>query len=233
MIYGYKSIKTLIAKVYRDLHITEESRWTSMIEWAAEALELIGVFYQYVPKTVDLEVVGKRVALPCDLHDIQQISFQGRPLVYGSGTFDTTDDCADCKENKTISQFVYTVNDSFINTNFDGIICLSYTAVPLDEDGFPLIPDDISFSNAIEAYIVKMLYYPDLLRGTINPNLYDKLENDWNYKCMQARGKGNMPSLDQMESIKNSWLRIMPQINEHAFFFNDLSKQESIRLGKR
>lgn len=233
MISGYTSIKPLIAKVYRDLKLTEEDRWVSMIEWAAEAINLIGAFQQYIQKTEILTVTGKRTSLPCDFYQLQQIEYQGVPLVEGSGTFDTTDDCKDCNNNQTKNRYIYTINNSYVFTNFDGDICMSYLAIPIDDEGFPLIPDSVVYYDAIFRYIVMKIYYVDFLAGRLPLAVYDKLENDWLTKCMAARGKANMPNLDQMENIKNSWVRLIPQMNEHASFFTNMNAQEQLRLGRR
>lgn len=233
MITGYKSVKPLIAKVYRDLQLSEEGKWASMIEWIAEALCFIGAYQQYIPKTTTLTITNKRVALPCDFYKIQQIIYGTIPLIQATGSFDVTTDCSDCDDFKTKSDYVYTMNNSYIYTNFDGEICISYLAIPTDEDGFPLIPDSPVYDEAIFRYIVTKLYYPDLLSGKIAPNLYDKLENDWNYKCMAARGDANMPSLDKLESIKNMWVRLIPDMNAHTAGFTTLNKQENINIGRK
>ena len=233
MIYKYKSIKTLIAKVYRDLNLHEEDRWASMIEWSAEALALIGAHQQYEPKTVNIEVDGYKAALPCDFYTLQGITFNGVPILHATGSFDATSDCDDCIANKTSSQYVYTINDNYIFTNFDGIICISYMAIPTDEDGFPLIPDHASYFEACFRYIVLKLYYVDFITGKLAPGTYQALDRDWGHYCMQARGKGNMLNADKMESLKNSWLKLIPQINEHSYNFNELNQQERIKLGKR
>jgi len=244
MISGYKSIKTLIAKVYRDLDITEEDRWVSMIEWTAEALQHIGAYSQFRPKTEDLTVTGFRAHLPCDYYKMTQVSYGGVPLLYGTGSFDKTKANQDGVELKTTASTdtslpnpgsirpVYTINDSYIFTNFNGVITLSYLAIPVDEDGFPLIPISAAFDEAIFRYIVTKLYYPEFISGRMPANLYDKLENDWNYKCMAARGEAYMPNVDQLESIKNQWLRLIPDINQHSQFFNELNQRESIKIGK-
>ena len=37
-----------------------------------------------------------------------------------------------------------------------------------------------------------------------------------------------MPDADQMESVKNTWLRLVPNINEHSNFFRTMGEQEII-----
>ena len=56
MIEKFVSIKNVISKVYRDLHLEDESRFQDMIEWSAEAMEQIGSFSQYEHKAETFEV---------------------------------------------------------------------------------------------------------------------------------------------------------------------------------
>ena len=42
-----------------------------------------------------------------------------------------------------------------------------------------------------------------------------------------------MPNKDQMESIKNTWLRIIPEINEHATASSTLGQRQIIYNANR
>lgn len=234
MIAKYKSVKSLIAKVYRDLNLTDEDRWPAIIEWAGEALSLIGAYAQFVPKTAYLTVSKYRTELPCDFYKPIQISFNNIALIEAKGSFDTTEECSDCGMNsKSTHTFVYTINDSYIHTNFNGELCLSYLAIPVDDDGYPLVPDDAAFDEALYYYVVMKLSFPDFISGKMDPRIYNQLEDTWNYKCMAARGAANMPTVDGLESLKNQWVRLIPDIVRHKDFFKNLNQGESIFLGKR
>lgn len=233
MINGYTSVKTVIAKVYRDLNLQEEDRWVSMVEWAAEALLFIGAFPQFKPKDEIIDIEGYKGSLPCDYYKTVQVMYGTIPLTMATGSFDFTDDCDDCHNLKTRHTFVYSINDSYIFTNFkNGQLCLSYLAFPVDEDGFPLIPDNVSYREAVYHYIVKKLFYPDYISGKLNPNIYQDMEAEWDAHCMQARGKANMPDVDKMQSIMNQFVRLIPDINAHSAGFTTLNAKEKIRLGK-
>jgi hypothetical protein len=229
MIDKYTSIKEVISKVYRDLNITEERRWEDMIEWAAEALEQIGSFSQYVLKSEELTVYNNRASLPCDFYKIVQLAKGGQALTYLTGSFDTYYHTADSVNLGSTGEAGYTVNSAFFNFNFkEGKVFLSYLAVPTDKEGFPLIPDAISFKEAIVSYIVMKLKYSEYISGTYNPNQYRMLVQEWNHFCGQARGVANMPSLDEMESIKNQWIRLVPEMSRNQGLFNGLNSGERV-----
>ena len=50
---------------------------------------------------------------------------------------------------------------------------LSYQAVPVDSDGYPMIPDNESFEEAIYWYINMKLTYPDWKMGRVDAVYYD------------------------------------------------------------
>ena len=237
MIEKFVSIKNVIAKVYRDLNLEDENRWEDMIEWSAEAMQQIGAFPQYIHKTEQLEINNRRASLPCDFHKVVGIQYRGRALQYLSGAYDTADHRNEKVDLTTHNHHGYTINAAYINLNFDPSeenssapreLLMAYIAIPVDEDGFPSVPDDVSYTEAITKYIVMKLKYPEFVMGTINPNTWDRIVNDWHWYCSQARGKANMPNADKMESIKNMWNRLKPQMAEHSNFFRSLSNSERI-----
>lgn len=224
-ILNYISIKEVIAKIYRDLNIQQEERWVDMVEWIAEALQKIGAHPQYIEKMEVLSVSNYRAVLPCDIHKIMQIEMNGTAAIAGTGTFDGQNQEPERKSGG--SEYSYTVNDAFINTNFkEGTIGLAYIGIPIDTEGFPMIPNDEGYKEAMLKYIVMKLKYPEYIAGRYP--LYKELEHDWHKYCAQARGNANMPSLDEMEAIKNQWVRLLPKMQEHKKFFRKLNSRERI-----
>ena len=129
----------------------------------------------------------------------------------------------------TTSDLTYIINGSYIKTNQrDGYIMMAYQAVPVDTDGYPLVPDDASFLEALYWYIVMKLYYPEWRQGSIRDAVYYDARRSWNFYCKQAYGSALMPNADQLESIKNDWLRLKPEINQWSTGFSTLGQQELI-----
>lgn len=226
----YISTKEVIAKVYRDLNIEQEDRWIDMVEWIAEALHKIGAHPQYVEQVTKLQVKNYRAAIPCNLFRVQQIEFQRKALKELGGSFDNAQHYIEGNNREnlgTTRDYGYTINDAFFNFNFtDEEVTLSFIAIPVDIDGFPLVPDDESYKEALYKYIIMKMKFPEMLAGKIHPNLYQKLESDWHKYCAQARGKGYMPSIDELEAIKNQWMRLMPRLDRHKTFFKRLGDGE-------
>ena len=130
----------------------------------------------------------------------------------------------------TTGDVVYVITPGgWIKTNQEtGYLMVAYQAIPLDLDGYPLVPDDQTFLEALYWYINVKLMYPDWVAGKIRDAVYYDARRSWNFYCKQAYGTAMMPAADQLESFKNSWLRLIPEINEHSTFFSTLGQEQVI-----
>jgi len=127
------------------------------------------------------------------------------------------------------NDFIYSITNNYMKLNVEtGYIMLSYQAVPTDAEGYPLIPDVASYLEAIYWYINMKLMYPQWKLGQVRDAVYYDARRSWNYYCKQAYGDAMMPDADMMESVKNAWLRLVPNINEHDTFFNTLGEGEQV-----
>jgi hypothetical protein len=125
--------------------------------------------------------------------------------------------------------YTYVITPGYIKTALkEGYLLLSYQAVPTDYEGYPMIPDDESFEEAIYWYINMKLTYPEWKMGRIRDAVYYDAKSSWNYYRKQAYGNAMMPNVDQLESIKNAWLRLIPEINEHGNAFSTLNQRQII-----
>ena len=106
----------------------------------------------------------------------------------------------------------------------------SYKAFPVDDDCYPLVPDDISFKEAMFWYVYKKM----LLGGDTpveNGINYVFAEQQWKYYCTQARNAANYPDIDRYESFMNQWVRLIPNINRHSAAFENLGTRETLHRG--
>jgi len=104
----------------------------------------------------------------------------------------------------------------------EGKVCMAYLAIPTDEEGLPLIPDDVSYKLAVKKYLTMKLDYIEWRRGTIAPQVFDHSEREWMWYVGQAGNKAKMPGVDELEAIKNMTMRLIPRVNAHETFFKGL-----------
>ena len=151
-----------------------------------------------------------------------------QPLRYGTSIFQENPDCPDCPD-PVRSKHTYIINCNTIQTTLaEGQICLSYTAFMTDDECYPMVPDNISYRDALFWYIVKKM----LLQGLQlrNKNItYDVADMYWLKYCTQARNAANYPDMDRYQNFMDQWVRLIPNMNRDLNFFEDLNEREALQ----
>ena len=184
---------------------------------------------QYKSNLLELNEINSRIIVLEGLYfNVDSSSNNLEPLSYGASTFHDGIHCTDCINERAVNNDSYIIDCDYIKTSFaTGKVCLSYMAFPVDDDCFPLIPDDISYKEAMFWYIFKQL----LLGGWDKPTNkidYNFADQRWRYYCTQARNAATFPDIDRMESFMNQWVRLIPNLNRHEFLFEELNVRENL-----
>lgn len=237
------SIKNVISKVYRDLQIDQEFDGLDIIEWAVEGFRFIGAFQQYKDKKDCLKVENYRVSLPCDLISLYEIGYDGLQLDQGSvnrlpsiapeypAPYSFLEQKMDSVAFKVgmlhrfpKSDKTFIIENGWIKTNFkEGFLDIRYKALETDDMGIPLIPDDVSYKEALFWFIAKKYFYAKTIREDRYRWLYQDAEQKWQWYCNQAGAKALEPSVFQLENIKRNFLSILPKVNSYKEFFENLN----------
>ena len=123
----------------------------------------------------------------------------------------------------------YSVKPEYIMTNVpSGYLKISYSSIPTDEDGYALIPDMTSYTEALYWYVLMKFMYPKLLRGEINRYDYYDIRRSWNFYRNQAYAEALMPNEDGLESIKNNWNKLVPEFRDHNTFYSHTGERQII-----
>jgi hypothetical protein len=125
----------------------------------------------------------------------------------------------------------YNINHDTITATFRyGYVALRYLAIPVDEQGYPLVPDDISYLEALTWKCVEKL----ATRGHQfkNPvfNDFEAAKFYWNKYCMQARGVANAPDPDMMQRLANIWGTLSINYDKYYTDFNSLGNRNMYNL---
>ncbi len=240
------SVKSIIAKVYRDLQLKDEEQFMDIIEWAAEALDHIHVYPQYESKAICFEVDSYKTELPCDFVALDQIAHGGVNMrasnnsfgIQGNnppaGVYYTPYSYNQAKIENAIfvdpndstyfrPGYSFKIENGWLKTSFnEGQIDMVYIAQPMDEEGYPLVPDHASFREALYWYIVYKSIYSKYLQGQISENAYQDAWNKWQWYCNQAGAEALMPDLTTLDNIKRSFLSLKPRPYLFDNFYNSL-----------
>ena len=207
---------------------------------------------EYAP----FDVKAYRAELPCGFHKLRQIAVDGFPASPSNHSFhylmdgeccgldELTNVLGDAFSDNFNNQFntalgtkykseavTYSLSNDFVTLSVKtGKICMSYLSIALDDDGFPLIPDEISYKEAIKWYLTHRLDYIGWRKGEIQDKVFQKTEQEYLWYIGQASSKAKMPDPDQMSNLKNQLLRLKPKINEEDGFYKFLSNSEERRI---
>jgi len=240
------SVKNIIAKVYRDLSLKDEEDFMSMIEWSAEALDFIHVYPQYTHETICIPINSYKTELPCDFIDVEYVEYNGHNLLetnnpFGpqttlgnQGVYYTPYSYNQAKiqnavfvhpDNLSYNKNGYSVKieNGWLKTSFkEGKVNMIYIAQPMDDEGYPLVPDEPSFREALYWYITYKYLYPKVLHGEISNQFYEDAYNKWQWYCNQAGAEAIMPNAMQLENLKRSFISLKPRVDLFNSFYNSL-----------
>ncbi len=208
------------------------------------------------------DVTNYRVKIPCDLVHLVSVSVDGYPALPSTNSFHQLmgGECCEVNEfqadllasngifvdgfgntfdsslglSTNSAPVTYELNNNWLTLSVKtGKVCIAYLAHPTDCDGFPMIPDDVSYREAISRCVLTRL---DYIKWRQNPsdqglrNLYEHSEGQYNWYLAQAQNKAKLPDQNKMESIKRQMLRLKPSVNEWARNFTTLGVSELRKL---
>ena len=179
----------------------------------------------YIEKTEVLEIKDYRALLPCDFHKMIQVRAckDGYNQVFRS----STDNFHFSKDKGYSHDLTYKLQGQVIYTSMkEGTIEISYQAIPVDCDGYPMIADNSSLREALELYITKKRYKILFDTGKIKGDVYNSTCQEYAWAVGQAQTSLIMPTIDELEAITNSWNTLIPRVTEHrSGFINNGTKE--------
>lgn len=134
--------------------------------------------------------------------------------------------------DQTNRYYTYVINDGYIFTNFaSGSVDLVCKVFPTDCDGWPEVPDTQRYIEAVKAYCAERIGFKQWMKGELNDKVYEKLDQERKWYIGSAGNAMRIPNNDQMESIKNQWLNMIPVINQHQYGFRYMNRRQRMRTG--
>jgi len=218
--YKLVSSKELISAVDRNFKLNNSNWINDAIEAIGEGLELLSISPALQTVYSDEEIVDGRVKLPCNLYSLQGIEqlkeFGSHQTVRlkRTGRFDFQLHHGQ-HNHKSDGYFL---NPDFIHCPRDkGILRIYYFTIPIDNEGFPLIPDNVEVKIALRWYI--LMFY--LGRGNFHPVFnYQVAEQKWTEYMIKARNKANGMDADERQRFKQMWQNLFPYTKTWENEFN-------------
>lgn len=213
--------------------IMQDINLEAVVDYAVDFMRVVGVPKTFLDKTEVLDIKEYRAELPCDFYKIIQIrpydDVQG-PDYHHAYRY-TTDSFHMSASKSDWTDITYKLqgNCLFFSTPENGKVEVAYKALPVDKDGYPLIPDDSFYSRALEAYIKKEYYGMLFDQGKLTVAVMSRADQQYAWYVGQAQSELIMPSIDEMESITAMWNRFV-DVDQHRHGFLHEGTQEHIKI---
>ncbi len=131
---------------------------------------------------------------------------------------------------KPMEELSFKTQGRIIFTSFpDGKVEIAYKAIPVDEDGFPLLIDNETYLNALEAYIKKQVFTVKFDTGKVAAGVLSNAQTDYAWASHLLMQEMQTPSMAEMEAMTrylNTMIKPMRSFDNH---FKNLGDREYIR----
>lgn len=221
------NIREILSRVMRHplmVDITLESA----IQYTLDFIGVMGLSGLYINKIVELDIHQYRSKLPCDCISIVQVKDKKSNVCLRS----TTDSfhTKEARGHLHREESTFKTQNSVIYTTFkEGKIEIAYKAIPVDEEGIPMIPDNSKFLRALEAFIKKEWFSILFDMGKIQPAVLQNIQQEYAWRVGQMNMEFTLPSVSEMESISNMLNQLIPRTNEFRKGFKNLGNREYMR----
>lgn len=201
-----------------------------VINHTVHFIRIVGMPPIFEDKIAILSIANYRAQLPSDLSKINQIRIQ--QVGDMKGTFRYTTDTFHLSEtDQHFPDLTYKTQGGIIYTSLEECtIELSYQAIATDTEGYPAIPDNSTFINALELYITKKQFRILFDMQQISPASYQNIQQEYAWAVGQCQSDLIRPTIDQMESITNMWNTLVPRTGEHMNNFIGNGSKERLKL---
>lgn len=117
-----------------------------------------------------------------------------------------------------------------IFTSFpEGRVEVSYKAIPVDEDGFPLLIDNETYLNALEAYIKVKVFTVKFDIGKIQAGVLSNAQTEYAWASHLLQSEMTTPSMSEMESMTRYLNTLIKPVREFDKGFKSLGDREYLR----
>ena len=241
---GTISLKTILWEVMQNPW-TKDLGYEDAAEYALTGIKLIGATLGYQNKVTNpkLKVINYKTTMPAALvltrgarafSAMNQNDTEGIPMSYATDIFHKTLGCYEDSSSTTIADFgfevTYMVQSNIMTTSFkDGYVEVAYQALPTDEDGFPLVPDNMDFREALRYYIIYRHLENLWSIGKVTDKVFNYIDTKKCFYMGAAQADMQLSGMDHVGAVMNSINRLIVNTNAQQNYFKFMGKQERIR----
>lgn len=230
----YISIKEVISRLLRH-PLLQELNLEAATQYTVDFLHIMGMDDMYEDKEVQVEIENYRGKLPCDLLQVVQVRNEQTGMAMRS----TTDsfkpqpkfERRHAKGYYSLAEeSTFKVQNQVIFTSFkEGWVTVAYKAIYVDDEGYPMVIDNSNFLKALELYIKQEMFTILFDQNKITSQVLSNTKQEYAWAVGRCESEFSIPSINEMESIKNDWNAMIPRMTEFDTGFRNLGNREYLR----
>ena len=222
----YISLRTIIDKLLRHPLMAGIS-YEAVVDYCVDFMRIVkcpNIFEEkYAAFTI--ENYKAKEGLPEDFYEVIQVKSDTHFITYSTDTFHVV---KALNQDEVITEipnndFTYKIQGNKIYTSFkEGTLCMTYLAIPIDDDGFPMIPDNSKFTRALEAYIKKQWFTILFDLGKLQPQILQNTQQEYAWAVGACESEFKHLTLDKAEAFYNIWRGMLLSPKQHSMGFSSL-----------
>lgn len=225
----YINVRIILDKIMRH-PLMQDITLETAVDYAVDFMRIMGVPDMFMEKTEHIEIENYRAMLPCDFYKMIQVrTDKGAMFRHTSDSFHMSECKDDCSDR--FMDLTYKIQGNIIYTSLkEGNIEIAYMAIAVDSEGYPLLPDNSSFTRALELYIKKQWFTILFDLGKIAPAVLQNVQQEYAWAAGDCQTEFNRLTLDKAESFYNSWRTLIIRDTEHQNGFRNNGTKERLKL---
>ena len=239
----YTSIERVVEMILRDYKFIQRVNLSDVLEWTGALYGLInypGMYRKKITGTTSLTpniiVTQYRGELPLDFRKVLKAGVRdfNSKEVYrpATGTFSEFQYDTNSGATYQNTEKVYSIRGGYIFIeNETAILEIAYEAFPIDDRGYPLIPDVEQVLQYAKEYIAEKIAFNLLAANKINQYVYETLDKRRMWRAGSAHASMVNRTPEEMETWTWSRLKLMPRMGQHDSSFAYWGNKEDLTLG--
>ena len=220
----YISIKELLSRVLRH-KLLQEFTLEQAIQYTIDFIGIFGFPELYEDKQAEIDICDYRGKLPCDLISIDMVKDCRTNVPLRSMTAAFNPGGKYYNHLRQEPQFK-TQNRTIITSFPEGKVIIAYKAIPVDDEGLPLLVNNTKYLKALELYVKCQLFTMLFDEGKITQQVLNHTEQEYGWAAGQLEEEFKTPSVAEMQTITNMLHQIFPRHNGFYNNFETLGNKE-------
>lgn len=198
-----------------------------VIQYVLDFIGIFGLPSTYEHKEAIVNIQEFRAELPCDLISIEIVKDcrTGVSLRHMTDVFNP--DNKDRHGHRIKHELSFKTQGRTLYCSFkNGRVSIAYLALPVDDEGLPLLIDDPNYLLALDAYIKREVFTILFDQGKIQQHILNAAEQRYAWAAGRMQTHFTTPSISEMESITRMWNTLIPRVREFDRQFESLGNRE-------